>query len=80
MLKIYLRKETTTDEQLKSVYCPESDKAVIARKKDVCAYSDENAQEFLGRWVWYHKGKPTKSVKQIVYNSVLREIVWLEDL
>jgi len=78
-MKIYVRYEPTTDENLRSQYVSEHDKKLLAKKNDVVGYLDEDCTEFLIRWPWHYKSKPKKNTKYRVVNCSTWELVWVDD-
>jgi hypothetical protein len=70
-LKIYVRREPTTD-----WYALQEG---VKGKCDVVAYTDEAATKFVGRWVWANS-PPRKGTKLVMLNCFEYEAVWLPDL
>lgn len=75
-MKLYLRRELTTDQTLLS-YVRSMKKARL--KRDVVVYLNEKATQFKARWGWDSSNKPDRRNKYIVLNCYRWEVVWLPD-
>jgi len=70
-LKIYVRREPTTDEYAL--------REGVKGKFDVVAYKDEAATQFVGRWVWANS-PPREGQRLVMLNCYEHEAIWLRDL
>lgn len=75
LLPLYLRREPTTDSELKRC-------APKARRFDVVAYAsraDAAKRKAKACWSWY-QSKPTKRRRRVTLNCWQWRVVWLPDL
>jgi len=76
---IYARKEPTDDPEKDNKAYPLSS-AIIAKKKDVQLYYDQETTKPAGRYPWHYKSKPTRRNKRISLDYGKHDLVWLPDL
>jgi hypothetical protein len=80
MFKVYLRKESTTDELLWNPSFSLKERKELAKKMDVVSYENPECTKNPGRWMWYYKSKPHKKTKKMTLLYRICEVVWMPDL
>lgn len=73
-LPLYLRREPTTDPQLRAAAIPQH------ARRDVVAYRDPECRRVAARWNWFCSNRPTRASKRVMFNCYLWNAVWLPDL
>lgn len=69
LLKVYARKEPTTDTVAKA--------HGLARKLDTVFYRDEQCTKFMARWPWHLSGAPRKNSSVVTLNCFKWALQWL---